>query len=127
MTIEKCIVEQPNLDKVQLGETLVRLVRIRSPPTHTHTQLLETHLRTQADFLKVYASYLQNQRAASDTLERCERTVPAFATFLKECVADPICRGLTFLSFIIKPTQRISKYPLLLKACKKKKHSSSIA
>lgn len=104
---------QPNLDDVCIGDTLLRLVcrRRKRKPSLVLTSLL----RSQADFLKVYSSYLQNQRVASETLERCERTVPAFAAFLKECMADPRCRGLSFLSFIIKPTQRISKYPLLLK------------
>lgn len=63
----------------------------------------------------MYTSYLLNQKVASDTMVRCEQQIPAFATFLKECMADPRCRGLSFLSFLIKPTQRIAKYPLLLK------------
>jgi hypothetical protein len=99
----------PNLNDVLLGDTLLRLVREADEEKRCKLTL------PQADFLKVYASYLQNQTQASDTLVRCEQSMPAFATFLKECMADQRCRGLSFLSFLIKPTQRIAKYPLFMK------------
>lgn len=39
----------------------------------------------------------------------------AFANFVKEARSWPECKGLTLESFIIKPVQRICKYPLLLR------------
>jgi len=39
----------------------------------------------------------------------------AFMNFVREKEQDPMCRRLTFFSFLIKPIQRICKYPLFLK------------
>jgi len=40
---------------------------------------------------------------------------PVFANFLEECFVDPRSRNLTLFGFLIKPVQRICKYPLLIK------------
>lgn len=42
---------------------------------------------------------------------------PEFVSFLESCDQNPRCRNLPLFSFLIKPVQRICKYPLLLKVC----------
>ena len=39
----------------------------------------------------------------------------AFEAFTQEKMLEEECRGLTLFSFLIKPIQRICKYPLLLR------------
>lgn len=75
-----------------------------------------------------------NQKLAFDTLERLSNNNREFSVFLdvcinvvvyiyftlyninrKYCLVRPEARGLTLNSFIIKPMQRICKYPLLLR------------
>ena len=39
----------------------------------------------------------------------------SFKAFTDKAMLNPECRGLTLFSFLIKPIQRICKYPLLLR------------
>ena len=41
-----------------------------------------------------------------------------FAAFMKTCEGDKVCKGLMFGSWLIKPVQRLCKYPLLLRELK---------
>jgi len=67
-----------------------------------------------ADFLKMYTVYCANQPNSMSCLDRLSKQ-SAFKGFLAECLENPVCRGLTLFSFLIKPIQRICKYPLLLR------------
>ncbi|KAL6048045.1 DH domain-containing protein, variant 2 [Balamuthia mandrillaris] len=67
------------------------------------------------EFIKMYTVYCGNQPVALSTLDKCKASNTAFAAFLNECMSDPRCRGLNLFSFLIKPIQRVCKYPLLLK------------
>eukprot|EP01094_Clydonella_sp_ATCC50884_P003310 TRINITY_DN1255_c1_g1_i1.p1 TRINITY_DN1255_c1_g1~~TRINITY_DN1255_c1_g1_i1.p1 ORF type:complete len:364 (-),score=136.76 TRINITY_DN1255_c1_g1_i1:122-1150(-) len=68
-----------------------------------------------ADYLKMYAAYCAQQNKSLDTLTLLRKHNPAFAVFLQMCQADSRCRKLDLESFLIKPMQRICRYPLLLK------------
>jgi hypothetical protein len=68
-----------------------------------------------ADKLKVYRDYCANQPNTFTLVERWKETNPEFASFLEQCDRTPECRGLDLLSFLIKPVQRLCKYPLLLR------------
>lgn len=67
-----------------------------------------------ADFFKMYTAYCANQPKAMEVLDALGRN-PQFKAFTDKCMLDPECRGLTLFSFLIKPIQRICKYPLLLR------------
>jgi len=69
-----------------------------------------------ADYLKVYATYCNNQVVAFNAVEHCRKKFPSFGQFLeKQLNHNPTCKGLQLISFLIKPVQRICKYPLLLR------------
>lgn len=65
-------------------------------------------------FFKVYTFYCTNQPVALQTLEELGKD-SKFKSFLDEAHQDPRLKGLFFSSYLIKPIQRICKYPLLLK------------
>jgi len=65
-----------------------------------------------APFLKLYTIYVRNYESALATLARCTATSPALADFLREQAALPRCDGLPLAAYLIKPVQRLTKYPL---------------
>lgn len=64
---------------------------------------------------KRYGRYFADQAFALSTLEKCQASVAPFGQFVQECMMNPRARGLSFFAFLIKPVQRICKYPLLLR------------
>eukprot|EP01103_Thecamoeba_quadrilineata_P015392 TRINITY_DN4850_c0_g1_i1.p1 TRINITY_DN4850_c0_g1~~TRINITY_DN4850_c0_g1_i1.p1 ORF type:complete len:790 (+),score=169.57 TRINITY_DN4850_c0_g1_i1:57-2426(+) len=67
-----------------------------------------------AFFLRMYTQYTVNQERSLQTIREL-KTQPEFSRFLEECQRNPQCRGSTLTAFLIKPVQRICKYPLLLR------------
>ena len=73
---------------------------------HTHMTQME----------KVYGDYLRNHDAANQTLQRLLK-VPEIRLWLTECTtwAHDLTTAWDLDSLLVKPVQRILKYPLLLK------------
>lgn len=69
-----------------------------------------------ADYLKMYAYWCSNQTASFATINALKaKKDKKFESFLQYCFARPECSGLDFNAYMIKPVQRICKYPLLLR------------
>ncbi|KAN0026491.1 hypothetical protein ACTFIV_007478 [Dictyostelium citrinum] len=66
-------------------------------------------------YLKIYSGYCANQTISADHIARCSKKIPAFKQFLEEKQASTECRQCNLESFLIKPVQRLCKYPLLLR------------
>ncbi|KAJ3194523.1 Myosin 10A, isoform D [Irineochytrium annulatum] len=67
-----------------------------------------------SDYLKMYTMYCSNHPYAMMKLQSVRQT-KAVAKFLDHCAAAPESRNLGLLHFLLKPVQRICKYPLLLR------------
>ena len=70
----------------------------------------------KADYFKMYKVFCANQTTSLTTVEQLKKN-PQFKKNLDVCHTDPRCRGLFLQSFLIKPIQRVCKYPLLLRVC----------
>jgi len=65
-----------------------------------------------------YVRFCSCQLNAAITLQKLTETNPAFCEVTKRCQSDHRIKGLPLSSFLIKPMQRITKYPLLVqKVC----------
>lgn len=67
------------------------------------------------EFKRVYLTYAGRKTISRNTLTELSNNNKKFAAFLEECLQKPPCRHLELKSFLIKPVQRICKYPLLLR------------
>lgn len=61
-----------------------------------------------------YVRFCSCQLNAAITLQKLTETNPAFCEVTKRCQSNSRIKGLPLSSFLIKPMQRITKYPLLV-------------
>lgn len=78
------------------------------------------------NFSSMYKTYCKNYRACLDALRYFKDRIPEFDPFVRKCELAEECKALDLGSFLIKPVQRICKYPLLLREllkCTSENHS----
>jgi len=63
----------------------------------------------------VYSNYCTSQSSAAEVIEEYATQNPNFGLCLEELKTDDIAKGLDLSDYLIKPMQRICKYPLLLR------------
>lgn len=83
-------------------------------------KLAATHAKVFAEmvpFLRAYAGYCSTYSSAIQLVKQLSegRANPKFAKFLQRVSSVPQCRGLDLASFLIKPPQRLCKYPLFFR------------
>ncbi|ORZ29742.1 hypothetical protein BCR44DRAFT_1447970 [Catenaria anguillulae PL171] len=65
--------------------------------------------------MKCYLPFCASQKAAIETLTKLIKDNAMFSQFLSQRQADPRCRSLDLGSYLLKPMQRLTRYPLLIK------------
>ncbi|GBC18369.1 uncharacterized protein OCT59_006422 [Rhizophagus irregularis] len=72
-------------------------------------------LLKHSDDLVCYEIYCGKQLNASKFLQNKRNVNKTFSEFLKKAQQDPQCGSLDLSSFLLKPMQRITRYPLLIR------------
>ena len=70
--------------------------------------------RENADSFKLYYPYTASYAQAEEHLQSIRQNNSEFATFLDQIEFTPALKDMDISSFLIKPIQRLTKYPLLL-------------
>ncbi|XP_059155378.1 intersectin-1-like isoform X2 [Physella acuta] len=61
-----------------------------------------------------YMRFCSCQLSAAATLQRVAESSPAFQEFHKACMQNPKVKGVHLSGYLLKPMQRITRYPLLI-------------
>lgn len=64
--------------------------------------------------MSAYIRFCSCQISAAMYLQRLTETLPEFVRVAQTCQQDPRTKGMPLSSFLIKPMQRITKYPLII-------------
>lgn len=91
----------------ELSTVLLAQLRAGAPVGRSFARL--------AGFLKMYTAYCVNVPRAEALLQQHARASGAFRAFAAEVPALPGMHGLGLHDFVIKPVQRLCRYPLLLR------------
>eukprot|EP01130_Rhizamoeba_saxonica_P004282 TRINITY_DN1751_c0_g1_i2.p1 TRINITY_DN1751_c0_g1~~TRINITY_DN1751_c0_g1_i2.p1 ORF type:complete len:454 (-),score=71.96 TRINITY_DN1751_c0_g1_i2:56-1417(-) len=67
-----------------------------------------------ADFLKIYVMYCMNHVSSLEVHAACMKKYKAYNAFVKDAQENQ-CNGLLIKDYLIKPVQRLCKYPLLFR------------
>ncbi|EFA80523.1 RhoGEF domain-containing protein [Heterostelium album PN500] len=67
-----------------------------------------------SDSLDVYSVYCNYHQKSLESLSNLTK-LPQIESFISDIISKPELRGMNLHSFLIKPVQRICKYPLLLR------------
>uniref|UniRef100_A0A1A8H457 Intersectin 2a n=2 Tax=Nothobranchius korthausae TaxID=1143690 RepID=A0A1A8H457_9TELE len=78
-------------------------------------RLIGDLLASELAHLQPYICFCSCQLNAAALLQSKTHTQPDFKGFLKKIATNYRCRGMPLSSFLLKPMQRITRYPLLIK------------
>jgi len=104
-----------NLEEIiSVNEKFVEQLDSCRKPDEPFTKGIGNAILNASGSFKCYTNFCCNHPNAVNLIE-VKNKKERFAKFLKDARQLPECKGLTLESFLIKPIQRICKYPLLLR------------
>ncbi len=66
-------------------------------------------------FFKMYSSFVDSFEGTNALVAKLKRTKPKMRKVLEKCLENEAARGLELESYLIKPVQRLLKYPLFFR------------
>ncbi|KAL4623886.1 intersectin-2 isoform X1 [Arapaima gigas] len=78
-------------------------------------QMIGDILATQLSRMQAYVHFCSCQLNGAALLQHKTDEEPDFKNFLKKIATDYRCKGMPLSSFLLKPMQRITRYPLIIK------------
>ncbi|KAJ6659635.1 hypothetical protein lerEdw1_018604 [Lerista edwardsae] len=79
-------------------------------------QMIGDILAAELSHMQAYVRFCSCQLNGAALLQQKTDEEPEFKDFLKKLASDPRCKGMPLSSFLLKPMQRITRYPLLIKS-----------
>ncbi|XP_029451899.1 intersectin-2 isoform X2 [Rhinatrema bivittatum] len=78
-------------------------------------QMIGDILAAELSHLQAYIRFCSCQLNGAALVQHKTDEEPEFKDFLKRLASDPRCKGMPLSSFLLKPMQRITRYPLIIK------------
>ncbi|XP_053139860.1 intersectin-2 isoform X2 [Hemicordylus capensis] len=79
-------------------------------------QMIGDILAAELSHMQAYIRFCSCQLNGAVLLQQKTDEEPEFKEFLKKLASNPRCKGMPLSSFLLKPMQRITRYPLLIKS-----------
>nr|XP_042704608.1 intersectin-2 isoform X3 [Chrysemys picta bellii] len=79
-------------------------------------QMIGDILAAELSHMQAYIRFCSCQLNGAALLQQKTDEETEFKDFLKKLASDPRCKGMPLSSFLLKPMQRITRYPLLIKS-----------
>ncbi|XP_069461955.1 intersectin-2 isoform X2 [Ambystoma mexicanum] len=90
-------------------------VRKKTEGENMAVQMIGDILATELLHMQAYIRFCSCQLNGAALLQQKTDEEPEFKDFLKKLATDPRCKGMPLSSFLLKPMQRITRYPLIIK------------
>ncbi|XP_015189067.1 PREDICTED: intersectin-1 isoform X9 [Polistes dominula] len=102
-------------DIIACNDNFLRTLRIRRENSEGGiVRMIGDILCENIPRMSAYIRFCSCQISAAVYLQRLTETVPEFVEVAHACQQDPRTKGMPLSSFLIKPMQRITKYPLII-------------
>ncbi|XP_060221265.1 intersectin-2 isoform X2 [Meriones unguiculatus] len=79
-------------------------------------QMIGDILAAELSHMQAYIRFCSCQLNGATLLQQKTDEDTDFKEFLKKLASDPRCKGMPLSSFLLKPMQRITRYPLLIRS-----------
>ncbi|XP_059897953.1 LOW QUALITY PROTEIN: intersectin-2-like [Gadus macrocephalus] len=102
---------------IMCNTKLLKALRVRKKTggENVAVQVIGDLLAAELAHMQPYIRFCSCQLNAAALLQRRTNSEPDFKDFLKKIATNYRCKGMPLSSFLLKPMQRITRYPLLIK------------
>ncbi|XP_029318535.1 intersectin-2a isoform X3 [Cottoperca gobio] len=102
---------------IMCNTKLLKALRVRKKAEGDNmpVQLIGDLLASELAHMQPYIRFCSCQLNAAALLQSKTHNQPDFKDFLKKIATNYRCKGMPLSSFVLKPMQRITRYPLLIK------------
>ncbi|XP_028046441.1 intersectin-1 isoform X3 [Monomorium pharaonis] len=102
-------------DIIACNDNFLRTLRIRRDNSYNGiVRMIGDILCENIPRMSAYIRFCSCQISAATYLQYLTETLPEFVQVAQACQQDPRTKGMPLSSFLIKPMQRITKYPLII-------------
>ncbi|KAK3511186.1 hypothetical protein QTP70_032235 [Hemibagrus guttatus] len=96
---------------------LLKALRVRKKMSGERmpVKMIGDILTAQLPHMQPYIRFCSCQLNGATLIQQKTDEVPDFKDFVKKLAMDPRCKGMPLSSFLLKPMQRVTRYPLIIK------------
>ncbi|XP_070606479.1 intersectin-1 isoform X3 [Erythrolamprus reginae] len=96
---------------------LLKALRVRKKMSGERmpVKMIGDILTAQLPHMQPYIRFCSCQLNGAALIQQKTDEVPDFKDFVKKLAMDPRCKGMPLSSFLLKPMQRVTRYPLIIK------------
>ncbi|XP_056623500.1 intersectin-2b isoform X2 [Triplophysa dalaica] len=100
---------------IQCNSKMLKALKTRKKPGGEPVHMIGDVLASELSHMQAYICFCSCQLNAAALIQQRTDQEPDFKTFMKKIATDYRCKGMPLSSFLLKPMQRITRYPLHIK------------